>query len=193
MRLWIWDLPAAMPLICIPKIWNYTTVIFITNWLTEWIYDKQPLWEVKVEERMRCGGEEKKVLMSESGPWEAQGRGQDGVWLYLALFQQSRIKSAAIRILSERSDMYPGAIGLNLPPTSLRSETEAARELRIEPLSTCLPLWPPLTTQNKVYAHKAFFIISDGKQGLPSSEASLKPEAWSLQAEHWHTKNSFFF
>ena len=89
---------------------------------------------------MRCEGEEKKVLMSESGPWEAQGMGQDGVWLYLALFQQSRIKSAAIRILSERSDMYPGAIGLNLPPISLRSETEAARELRIEPLSTCLPL-----------------------------------------------------
>lgn len=35
---------------------------------------------------MRRGGEEKKVLMSESGPWEAQGMGQDGVWLYLALF-----------------------------------------------------------------------------------------------------------
>lgn len=77
MRLWIWDLPDGIPLICILKIWNYTTVIFITNWLTEWIYDKQLLWQVKVEERMRCGGEEKKVVMSESSPWEAQGMGQD--------------------------------------------------------------------------------------------------------------------
>ena len=49
------------------------------------------------------------------------------MWLYLALFQQNRIKSAAIRILSELSGMYPGAIGLNLPPNSPRSEMEAAR------------------------------------------------------------------
>lgn len=35
-------------------------------------------------------------------------------------------------------------------------------------------------------AHKAFFIISDGKQVLPSLETSLKPEVQSLQLEYWH-------
>lgn len=41
---------------------------------------------------MRRGGEEKKVLMSESGPWEAQGMGQDGVWLYLLCFNKAESK-----------------------------------------------------------------------------------------------------
>lgn len=67
---------------------------------------------------MRRGGEEKKVLMSESGPWEAQGMGQDGVGAVPCFVLTKQNQKCCYQNFEEHFDMYPGAIGLNLPPTS---------------------------------------------------------------------------
>lgn len=67
-------------------------------------------------ERKRCGREEGRVnLMSSNVRKVVPGKPREwvmypGMWLYPVLFHQSRIKSAAIRVLSEHSYGHRGAL-----------------------------------------------------------------------------------